>query len=103
VIAAKVIGLVVATQKDPKLQGRKLLVVQPVKADGSPIGKPMVAVDCVGSGAGELVMLARSRDAALAAADAPVDLAVVGIADSLTTPNHTPVDLASLGFKTGGH
>lgn len=98
-IAGRVIGVVVATQKDPSLSGRKLLVVELIRADGSRIGKPAVAVDCIGAGAGEVVMLARARDAALAANDAPVDLAVVGICDEMMTPPHTAMDLKALGFK----
>lgn len=104
-ITGRVIGVCVATQKDPKLQGRKLLVVEPVKSDGSAAGKPAVAVDCIGAGAGEMVFLARAADASLAAGGAPVDLAVIGIVDAMTAPPHTPVDLRSLGFRVpdGGH
>ena len=101
-IAGRVIGLCVATQKDPLLQGRKLLVVEPIRTDGTAAGKPAIAVDLVGAGAGELVLLAKSRDASLAAGDAPIDLAVVGIADQITLPAHNPVDLQRLGFGKGG-
>jgi ethanolamine utilization protein EutN len=102
VITGRVIGVCVATHKDEKLHGRKLLVIEPILSDGSVAGKPVIAVDCIGAGAGEIVMLARSRDASLAAAEAPVDLAIVGIVDVLTRPAHSPVDLAALGFKQGG-
>lgn len=101
-IAGRVIGVCVATHKDESLRGRKLLVVELINADGAVVGKPAIAVDCIGAGAGETVMLARSRDASLAAAEAPVDLAIVGIADAMSTPSHTPVDLAALGFRTEG-
>lgn len=101
-IAGRVAGVCVATRKDPRLEGRKLLVVQPLRSDGTPAGKPAVAVDLVGAGAGELVLLAKSRDASLAANDAPVDLAVVAIADTLCTPPHRKADLAAMGFRTGG-
>lgn len=100
-ITGRVIGVVVATRKDEKLVGRKLLVVEPIKADGSPAGKPAIAVDCIGAGAGEVVMMARARDASMAANEAPVDLAIVGIVDSLTRPPDVPVDLGALGFRTG--
>jgi ethanolamine utilization protein EutN len=102
VIAGRVIGVVVATRKDEKLQGRKLLIVEPIKSDGAAAGKPAVAVDLIGAGAGEIVMLARAADAALAAGLAPVDLAVVGIVDAVTTPPHTPIDLRELGFRLDG-
>jgi ethanolamine utilization protein EutN len=98
-LAGRVIGVVVATRKDEKLQGRKLLVVEPIKSDGSPAGKPAIAVDLIGAGAGETVLMAKSGDAAIAAGLAPVDLAIVGIADALTAPKHTPVDLRELGFR----
>jgi ethanolamine utilization protein EutN len=98
VIAARVVGVCVATQKDPRLRGRKLLVVEPIRGDGSRAGKPFIAVDLVGAGAGEQVLLARSRDASLVADDAPVDAAVVGIADTITLPAHKPLDLTALGF-----
>lgn len=98
-ITGRVIGVCVATRKDEQLRGKKLLVVEPIRADGSPAGKPAIAVDLIGAGAGETVMLSRARDASMAANEAPVDLAVVGIVDTLTTPAHTPVDLGSLGFK----
>lgn len=101
-IAGRVIGVCVATRKDEQLHGRKLLVVEPIKSDGSAAGKPAIAVDCVGAGAGETVFMAKSRDASLAANNAPVDLAIVGIVDSLASPAHTSVDLTALGFKTGG-
>ncbi|HYF81124.1 MAG TPA: EutN/CcmL family microcompartment protein [Symbiobacteriaceae bacterium] len=89
-----------ATQKDPKLAGRKLLVVEPIKTDGTPAGKPAIAVDLVGAGAGETVLLAKSRDASLAAADAPIDLAIIGIADALVTPPHQPISPAERGFRS---
>lgn len=100
-ITGRVIGVCVATRKDEHLSGRKLLVIQPIRSDGSPVGKPGIAVDCIGAGAGETVMLARARDASLAADEAPVDLAVIGIVDELSTPAHTPADLGALGFRTG--
>jgi ethanolamine utilization protein EutN len=101
VIAGRIVGVCVATQKEPGLQGRKLLVVEPIRSDGTPAGKLFIAVDLVGAGPGEQVLLARSRDASLVAGDAPVDAAVVGIADTIATPAHKPVDMAALGFGRG--
>lgn len=98
-MAGRIIGVCVATQKEPKLMGRKLLVVEPIRSDGTAAGKPAIAVDLVGAGAGETVLLAKSRDASLAADDAPVDLAVIGIADAIMTPPHRAVDLAERGFR----
>lgn len=98
-MAGRVIGVCVATQKDPRLTGRKLLVVEPIRSDGSAAGKPAIAVDLVGAGRGETVLLAKSRDASLAAADAPIDLAVIGIADDLVAPPYRPIDPAERGFQ----
>lgn len=98
-ITGKVIGVVVATQKDPSLDGRKLLVVQGVKANGEAVGKPFVAVDLIGAGAGEYVMLSRARDASMAASEAPVDMAVVGIVDQMTELAPRPTDLRAMGFR----
>lgn len=99
-ITGKVLGLVVATRKDPSLEGRKLLVVQGCKASGEPTGKPFVAVDVIGAGAGEYVMLARAQDASLAASGGPVDMAIVGIVDEMTELKPRPVDLQAMGFRT---
>ncbi|MEA4884138.1 MAG: EutN/CcmL family microcompartment protein [Clostridia bacterium] len=83
---AKVIGHVVATQKDPNLSGTKLLVVVQVDSTGRPIGKPHVAVDTIGAGADEFVTIVRGREAGmpLPAPMAPVDAAAVGIIDTMS-------------------
>jgi len=101
-ITGRVIGVCVATHKDQSLSGRKLLVVDMVRADGTVTGKPAIAVDLVGAGFGEIVMMSRSRDASMAAKDSPVDLAIVAIVDEITRPKHTQVDLAQMGFHTDG-
>jgi ethanolamine utilization protein EutN len=85
---AKVIGTVVATQKDPKFQGMKLLYIQPyINKEQSlvPSGSSVVAVDSVGAGAGECVLFTQGSSARLTPTtkDAPVDCVVVGIVDSI--------------------
>ena len=60
---ARVIGTVVATIKNDSLEGRKLLVVQTLDKDLEPAGQPMVAVDSVGAGVGELVFWCRGKEA----------------------------------------
>ena len=84
---ARVVGTVVATRKDPGLEGTKLLVIQPLRPDRTPGGKPLVAVDSVGAGAGEDVFYVRGREAALPflPAEVPTDAAIVGIVDHWTT------------------
>ncbi|MCD1260462.1 EutN/CcmL family microcompartment protein [Paenibacillus athensensis] len=81
----QVIGSVVCTQKDESLTGLKLLVVQPMKNAATPAGKPLVAIDTIGcAGYGDLVYLAKSREAGLplglelVAADA----GIMGIVDN---------------------
>ena len=80
---ARVVGTVVATRKDPGLAGTKLLVIQPLRPDRTPGGKPLVAVDSVGAGVTENVFYVRGREAALPflPAEVPTDAAIVGIVD----------------------
>jgi ethanolamine utilization protein EutN len=84
---ARVIGSVVSTQKVPSLLGKKLMVVEPVNSDGSaPSGITLqeVAVDSVGAGEGEIVLLARGASArwVFPEPNQAIDLAIVGIIDS---------------------
>jgi len=80
---ARVIGEVVATRKDENLTGLKLLIVQPLNADRQPAGKPLVAVDAVGAGAGEHVFFVRGKEASFPywPEEPPVDAGIVGIID----------------------
>ena len=80
---ARVIGEVVATHKDPNLAGLKLLIVQPLNADRQAAGKPLVAVDAVGAGAGEHVFFVRGKEASFPyyPDEPPVDAGIVGIID----------------------
>jgi ethanolamine utilization protein EutN len=80
---ARVIGDVVATQKDPQLSGITLLIVQPLTADRQPAGRPLVAVDSVGAGVGEEVFFVRGKEASFPfhPAEPPVDAGIVGIVD----------------------
>lgn len=80
-----VIGQVIATRKDERLVGCKLLITQPVLPDGKILGEPLVAIDTVGAGVGETVIYACGSVASRALRDAaaPVDAAIVGIVDKL--------------------
>ena len=83
---ARVIGTVVATQKHPKFEGAKLLLVQPVSLDDTPRGTPLLAVDSVGAGVHEKVLIVlegRAAGEALGRKGAPVDAAVIGIIDEM--------------------
>jgi ethanolamine utilization protein EutN len=81
---ARVIGTVVATVKNDSLEGRKLLVVQTLDANLRPQGKPIVALDSVGAGVGELVFWCRGKEASFPfrREDTPTDCTVIGIVDS---------------------
>ncbi|MCC7498986.1 MAG: EutN/CcmL family microcompartment protein [Bryobacterales bacterium] len=83
-LIAKVIGEVVATRKHQSHEGRKVLLVQPVHLDGSDRGDSVVALDAVGAGVGERVLLATEGFSAMTAVgrpDSPIDMAVIGIID----------------------
>ena len=81
---ARVIGTVVSTQKHAKFEGAKLLLVQPVGPDGAPRGTTLLAVDSVGAGVHEMVLVViegRAAGEALGRKVAPVDAAIIGIVD----------------------
>lgn len=81
---AKVIGNVVSTVKNQSLEGRKLLVIQQLDADLSPVGKPQIALDSVGAGIGEIVFWCRGKEASFpfAIEETPTDCTIIGIIDS---------------------
>jgi len=82
----RVIGDVVATRKDPACAGITLLVVQPLGADRTPQGRPLVAVDSVGAGVGEHVFFVRGKEASFPfhPAEVAADAGIVGILDHWT-------------------
>lgn len=83
----RVIGTVVATQKQRKLEGAKLLLVQPLTLDDEPRGVPLLTIDSVGAGVGEKVLIViegRAAGEALRKKAAPVDAAIIGIVDTVT-------------------
>ena len=81
---ARVVGNVVATRKNGTLKGAKLLLVQPITPDGESHASAILAIDSVGAGVGETVLVVlegRAAGAALGKCGAPVDAAVIGIVD----------------------
>jgi ethanolamine utilization protein EutN len=83
---ARVVGNVIATQKHRKFEGAKLLLVQPVTLDDQPKGPALLAVDSVGAGVHEKVLVViegRAANEAIGAKGAPVDAAIIGIIDSV--------------------
>ncbi|HEX9698273.1 MAG TPA: EutN/CcmL family microcompartment protein [Acidobacteriota bacterium] len=81
---ARVVGTVVATRKDPKLDSYKLLIVVPVDPEGNDEGGYVVAVDTVDAGYKETVLVVRGSSARMAdgLTDRPVDASIVGIVDT---------------------
>lgn len=80
----RVVGTVVSTQKHRKLHGAKLLLVQPLTLDERPRGTALLAIDSVGAGVGEKVLVViegKAAGDALGRKAAPVDAAIVGIVD----------------------
>lgn len=82
---ARVVGSAVATVKDEKLTGVKLLIVREANIYGEPTGKPMVAVDTVDAGVGDLVLTASGSSArqTTITTDRPVDTVIMAVLDSL--------------------
>jgi ethanolamine utilization protein EutN len=90
-ILAKVVGTVVATRKDERLESTKLLVARPIDPFGKPEGTYLVAVDTVDAGTGETVLIVSGSSARMATGlkDCPVDAAIVGVIDSIDI-DHKP-------------
>jgi ethanolamine utilization protein EutN len=84
-ILARVVGTVVATRKDPRLEGKKLLIVKPVSPEGKDESGYLVAVDTVSAGIKETVLVVSGSSARMAEGckDTPVDTAIVGIIDDM--------------------
>jgi ethanolamine utilization protein EutN len=83
----RVIGTVVSTQKHRKMDGAKLLLVQPLTLEGASKGVAVLAIDSVGAGVGETVLLVvegKAAGDALRRKGAPVDAAIIGIVDAVT-------------------
>ena len=85
-LIGRVIGDVVATQKVPSHEGRKILVVQPLQLDGADRGDPVLALDAVDAGVGDRVLLTTEGFSAMTAVgrpNSPIDAAVIGVIDSV--------------------
>lgn len=88
----KVIGTVVATRKDPSLEGTRLLVLQPLDENYDPISDPLVAVDTLrDAGVGEIVYIVTGGDAVsvIPGRRMPVDVAIVGLVDNVSLDKKT--------------
>jgi ethanolamine utilization protein EutN len=85
-LIGRVIGDIVATQKAPSHEGRKILVVQPLNLDGSERGDVMLALDAVDAGVGDRVLVVTEGWSAMTSVErpqSPIDNAVIGVVDSV--------------------
>ncbi len=102
-LLGRVMGTAVCTVKYPGTEGLKLLIVQPVDKHLQPVGALQVAADVVQAGPGDLCVMVRSREAALAMPDikfVPVDLALVGIVDELEVKPDAEFDVKLKAGRT---
>jgi len=86
-LIGRVIGDVVATQKTPSHNARKILMVQPLNLDGSDRGEAVLALDAVDAGIGERVLLSSEGFSAMTAVgrpNSPIDTAVIGVIDEVS-------------------
>ena len=93
---ARVIGDVVATRKDPGFDSIPLLLLQPIAADGTNVGRLLVAVDSVGAGVGERVLIVSGSSARYTAVTTgkPADATILGIVDLVESGGHRLYDKA---------
>ncbi len=88
----RVCGTVVCTRKDDRLVGLKLLIVEVLSVEGKPTGSHVIAVDAVGAGAAETVLLVSGSSARLTSRtiNCPVDAAIAAIVDTVTLDKPNP-------------
>lgn len=96
-LLARVVGTVVATRKDPRLEGKKLLVVKTISPEGKDDGNYFVAVDTVDAGFRETVLLVQGSSARMAVEckDRPVDTAIIGVVDTVRLDEEKALATAS--------
>ena len=100
-ILARIVGTVVSTRKDPRLEGKKLLVVKPVSPEGADEPGYLIAVDTVAAGFRETVLVVTGSSARMATEckDRPVDAAIVGIVDTVQLDSQHQAELAAARRK----
>ena len=83
-LLAKVVGSVWAIQKEKGMENIKLLIVQPINTRKEAVGNALAAMDRIGAGIGEFVLITQGSPAQKLTADknSPIDAAIVGIIDS---------------------
>lgn len=83
-IIARVVGNIVASQKDASHEGKKILLIQPLDLEGQPMGDAFVALDAVDAGVGDRVLAVQEGFSAMTSVghiEAPIDAAVIGVID----------------------
>lgn len=89
----RVIGSIWATQKDPSIDGKRMLLVQPLFADGKPVGRPIASLDTCDAGPGDHVMYVTSAEAAIPFRSSQEltasDATIVGVVDEVDIPDIT--------------
>lgn len=100
-ILARIVGTVVATRKDPRLEGKKLLIVKPISPEGQDESGYLVAVDTVNAGFREKVLMVSGSSArnAEGCKDRPVDAAIIGIVDHVQLDEKHEAELAAARKK----
>jgi ethanolamine utilization protein EutN len=84
VIIARVVGNVVATQKEASHEGKKILLIQPLDLENQPMGDAIVALDAVDAGVGDRVLAVQEGFSAMTSVghmESPIDAAVIGVVD----------------------
>jgi len=96
-LLARIVGTVVCTRKDPRLEGKKLLIVKPVSPEGVDESGYLIAVDTVDAGFRETVLVVSGSSARIAAEckDRPVDASIIGIVDSIQLDSQEESELAA--------
>jgi microcompartment protein CcmK/EutM len=99
VLLGRVIGTVVASKKDPALEGLKMLLVKVTDLTGKPTGSVIVAADAVGAGVGELVLYAAGSSArqTVETKDRPIDHVIMAIVDQVEADGVLTYDKANDG------
>jgi ethanolamine utilization protein EutN len=101
VILARIVGTVVSTRKDSRLEGKKLLIVKPISPQGADEAGYLVAVDTVDAGFRETVLIVSGSSARMAAEckDRPVDAAIIGIVDTIHVDSQHQAELAAASVR----
>ncbi len=100
-ILARIVGTVVSTRKDPRLEGKKLLIVKPISPEGNDEPGYLIAVDTVSAGFRERVLVVSGSSARMASEckDRPVDAAIIGIVDEVELDKAHEAELAAARKK----